>query len=108
MTDTSADRPRTDVVEEALRVAEGAKQDDLDLRLLGGGAIKLRAKDDFNPAFEREYGTLLQRLKPDTVHFHHYLGVGIEALLCVRGCGCGLGGRNERAELGGDEEQPGK
>ncbi len=55
MTDASADRPRTDVVEEALRVAEGAKQDDLDLRLLGGVAIKLRAKDGLNPAFEREY-----------------------------------------------------
>ena len=37
-----------------------------------------------DPLFTREFSTLLQRLKPDTVHFHHYLGIGIEALLCVR------------------------
>ena len=45
--------------------------------------------DDFrlsnpDPAFEREFGELLRQLQPDIVHFHHYLGVGIEALLCVR------------------------
>jgi hypothetical protein len=46
---------RSDVVEEALRVAEEAEREGLALRLLGGVAIKLRAKDGLNPAFEREY-----------------------------------------------------
>lgn len=48
-----------------------------------------RGFDDFklsnpDPAFEREFGALLERLQPDTVHFHHYLGVGIEALAYVK------------------------
>jgi hypothetical protein len=36
---------RSDVVEEALRIADRAKQEELALRLLGGMAIRLRAKD---------------------------------------------------------------
>jgi hypothetical protein len=44
------------VVEEALRVAEEAEREGLGLRLLGGVAIKLRAKDGLDPVFEREYG----------------------------------------------------
>lgn len=47
---------RSDVVEEALRIAEEAKRRELALRLLGGIAIKLRAKDGLLPVFEREYG----------------------------------------------------
>src|SRR5437588_12656714 len=43
------------VVDEALRIAERAKQEGLALRLLGGIAIKLRAKDDLPPVFRREY-----------------------------------------------------
>ncbi len=46
---------RTDMAEEALRLAEEAEREDLALRLLGGVAIKLRAKDGLHPAFEREY-----------------------------------------------------
>ncbi len=46
---------RPDVVEEARRVAEAADREGIDLRLLGGVAIRLRAKDDLNPAFRREY-----------------------------------------------------
>ncbi len=47
-----------DVVEEARRIAEEADRDDLTLRLLGGVAIRLRAKDGLRPAFEREYADL--------------------------------------------------
>ncbi len=47
---------RSDVVEEALRVAEEAERERLGLRLLGGVAIKLRAGEDgLVPAFRREY-----------------------------------------------------
>ena len=49
---------RSDVVEEAMRIAEEAEREDLALRLLGGVAIKLRAKDGLKPAFEREYADL--------------------------------------------------
>jgi hypothetical protein len=49
---------RSDVVEEALRTAEEAEREDLALRLLGGVAIRLRAKDGLHPAFEREYADL--------------------------------------------------
>src|ERR671917_599070 len=49
---------RSDIVEEALRVAEEADREGLALRLLGGVAIKLRAKDGLHPAFEREYADL--------------------------------------------------
>jgi hypothetical protein len=47
---------RSDVVEEALRISEQAKQRGLALRLLGGVAIKLRARDGLLPVFDREYG----------------------------------------------------
>ena len=49
---------RSDMTEEALRVAEEADREDLALRLLGGVAVKVRAKDGLNPAFEREYADL--------------------------------------------------
>ncbi len=49
---------RSDIVEEALRVAEEADREGLSIRLLGGVAIKLRAKDGLRPAFEREYADL--------------------------------------------------
>ncbi len=49
---------RSDMAEEALRLAEEAEREDLTLRLLGGVAIKLRAKDGLHPAFEREYADL--------------------------------------------------
>jgi hypothetical protein len=49
---------RSDVVEEALRVAEEAEREGLPLRLLGGVAIRLRAKDGLHPAFERAYADL--------------------------------------------------
>lgn len=47
---------RPDVVEEALRIADRAKQEGLALRLLGGIAIRLRAKDGLPRVFGREYG----------------------------------------------------
>src|SRR5215217_4427967 len=56
--DRSTNRIRSDMVEEALRTAEEAEREDLALRLLGGVAIKLRAKDGLHPAFEREYADL--------------------------------------------------
>jgi hypothetical protein len=49
---------RSDMAEEAVRVAEAAEREGLALRLLGGVAIKLRAKDGLHPAFEREYADL--------------------------------------------------
>ncbi|MCA1688355.1 MAG: hypothetical protein LC714_07165 [Actinobacteria bacterium] len=49
---------RSDMAEEARRIAEEAEREDLALRLLGGVAIKLRAKDGLHPAFEREYADL--------------------------------------------------
>jgi hypothetical protein len=49
---------RSDVVEEALRTTEEAERSGATLRLLGGVAIRLRAEDGLNPAFEREYADL--------------------------------------------------
>lgn len=49
---------RFDMAEEALRVAEEAEKAGQDLRLLGGVAIKLRARDGLEPAFRREYADL--------------------------------------------------
>src|SRR5215211_3287989 len=49
---------RTDMVEEAVRVDEEADRRDVALRLLGGVAIKVRAHDGLEPAFEREYADL--------------------------------------------------
>src|SRR5918995_1038970 len=46
------------MAEEAVRVAEAAESEELTLRLLGGVAIRLRAKDGLHPAFEREYADL--------------------------------------------------
>jgi hypothetical protein len=46
------------MAEEAMRIAEEADRQDLSIRLLGGVAIKLRAKDGLHPAFEREYADL--------------------------------------------------
>ena len=54
----STDGIRGDMVEEAVRVAEEAERRDVALRLLGGVAIKVRARDGLNPAFEREYADL--------------------------------------------------
>jgi hypothetical protein len=54
----STDGIRADMVEEAVRVAEEADRRDVALRLLGGVAIKVRARDGLNPAFEREYADL--------------------------------------------------
>lgn len=44
-----------DVVEEALRIADKAEREGLALRLLGGVAIRLRAKDDLPQVFRRKY-----------------------------------------------------
>src|SRR5215203_5483031 len=49
---------RDDMVEEAVRVAEEAERRDVALRLLGGVAIRVRAHDGLEPAFEREYADL--------------------------------------------------
>lgn len=49
---------RSDVVEEAVRTTEEAEKSGTTLRLLGGVAIRLRAEDGLDPAFEREYADL--------------------------------------------------
>jgi hypothetical protein len=46
---------QADMVEEALRTAEEAERNGATLRLLGGVAIRLRAKEGLHPAFVREY-----------------------------------------------------
>ncbi|MCA1719175.1 MAG: hypothetical protein LC781_20900 [Actinobacteria bacterium] len=56
--DRSTDSIRSDMVEEALRISEEAERKNVALRLLGGVAIKVRARDGLNPAFEREYADL--------------------------------------------------
>jgi hypothetical protein len=49
---------RDGVVEEGLRMVEEAGRGGLDLRLIGGVAIRVRAGERFDPAFEREYADL--------------------------------------------------
>jgi hypothetical protein len=69
---------RSDMVEEAVRVAEAADREGLGLRLLGGVAIKLRAKDGLHPAFEREYADLdwitARRSSADAQRFFEAMG----------------------------------
>jgi hypothetical protein len=56
--DSSPERMKSDVVDEALRISEEAERGGATLRLLGGVAIRLRARDGLQPAFEREYADL--------------------------------------------------
>ncbi|MDF2703971.1 MAG: hypothetical protein K0S10_2917, partial [Rubrobacteraceae bacterium] len=49
---------KSDVVDEALRISEEAERGGATLRLLGGVAIRLRARDGLHPVFEREYADL--------------------------------------------------
>ena len=58
MTDKETNGIRADMVEEAVRVAEEAERQGVVIRLLGGVAIKVRAKDGLPPAFERDYADL--------------------------------------------------
>jgi hypothetical protein len=55
---SSPERMKSDVVDEALRISEEAKRGGATLRLLGGVAIRLCARDGLHPAFEREYADL--------------------------------------------------
>lgn len=36
------------------------------------------------PGLAREFGALLEELDPDIIHFHHYLGLGVELFALVR------------------------
>ncbi len=69
---------RSEVAEEALRLAEEAEREDLPLRLLGGVAIRLRARDGLHPAFEREYADLdwiaPKGASPDAQRFFEAMG----------------------------------
>jgi hypothetical protein len=47
-----------DVVAEAVRVLAAAREQDLPLRLLGGVAVRLRARNGLPPALQRTYGDL--------------------------------------------------
>jgi len=49
---------RPDVVEEARRVADISDEQGVSLRLLGGVAINVRARDGLQPAFRREYADM--------------------------------------------------
>ena len=46
------------MIEEALRVTGEAEEHSVPLRLLGGLAVRVRAKGGLGPAFEREYADL--------------------------------------------------
>ncbi len=39
---------------------------------------------NMDPRFPDEFRALLRELKPDVVHFHHYINVGLEAILHVK------------------------
>ncbi len=39
---------------------------------------------NLDPKFPREFKALLRDLRPDVVHFHHYINFGLEALLYVK------------------------
>ena len=56
MHDTNGRRP--DVVEEARRVSSAADERGVALRLLGGVAVNVRARDGLEPAFRREYADI--------------------------------------------------
>ena len=58
MTSNDTNGIQKDMVAEAVRVAEKAEAEDVALRLLGGVAIKVRAREGLQPAFEREYADL--------------------------------------------------
>lgn len=58
MTSKESNGILSDMVDEAVRVAEEAEREDVALRLLGGVAIKVRAQDGLQPAFERDYADL--------------------------------------------------
>ena len=47
-----------DVVAEGVRVLSAAREEELPLRLLGGVAVRLRARNGLPPALERTYGDL--------------------------------------------------
>jgi hypothetical protein len=47
-----------DVVAEGVRVLSAAREQDLPLRLLGGVAVRLRARNGLPPALQRTYGDL--------------------------------------------------
>ncbi|MGH3090558.1 MAG: hypothetical protein ACRDSJ_25045 [Rubrobacteraceae bacterium] len=49
---------RSDVVEEAGRVSEQVENEGLTLRLLGGVAVRMRAKNGLDPVFRRDYADL--------------------------------------------------
>jgi hypothetical protein len=50
--------PRPDMVEEAMRTSEEAENRGSVVRLLGGVAVKVRARDGLDPVFERRYNDL--------------------------------------------------
>ena len=58
MTSNDTNGIQKDMVAEAVRVAEKAEAEGVALRLLGGVAIKVRAREGLQPAFEREYADL--------------------------------------------------
>lgn len=49
---------RSDVVEEAKRVSDEVEREEVPFRLLGGLAVRLRAKDGLDAAFRRDYADL--------------------------------------------------
>lgn len=49
---------RSDIVEEAERVCEEVEREGLPARLLGGLAVRLRARNGLEPVFRREYADL--------------------------------------------------
>jgi len=52
--------------------------------LYSSGAFDWFKFSNTDPAFPREFRSLLQALQPQIVHFHHYINFGVEAFLHVR------------------------
>jgi glycosyltransferase involved in cell wall biosynthesis len=52
--------------------------------LYSGGAFDWFKFSNTDPNFPREFRQLLQNLRPQIVHFHHYINFGVEAFLHVR------------------------
>jgi glycosyltransferase involved in cell wall biosynthesis len=52
--------------------------------IYSGGAFDWFKFANTDSNFPREFRALLEELRPTIVHFHHYIGVGVEAFLHVR------------------------
>src|SRR5579875_2427193 len=52
--------------------------------LYAGGPFDFFTFANRDPAFPEAFAELLRELRPDTVHFHHYVCIGVDAFLIAR------------------------